>query len=252
MKHMPTATAIPVKKKRGRPRKSPLLNKEEQSPPAAASLKGEAGVKLETNQPSPAPKKSKPQFPTDPEELWQAAHELSQSIIPHYSLYETEQKIAFHCSLALEKGATIVELGVTHGRTGCLLAYAAMARGAKYYGIDNFSLEGNPHQTRSFFDERNLKYNLIVGNTSEVAWDKPIDMILFDAGHDELNMRQDTTRWLPYVKPGGLALFHAYNKDIDFTDPHWPVKRWADEYTRNWEEIFYLPSLMVRRKPLHR
>lgn len=181
---------------------------------------------------------------------WSTALALSRSVSRDYAMTEAEQELAFNCALALRRGAIMVELGVMYGSTAIILASAAQLTHAHYYGIDNFRMGSSPEEVNASLAKANLTGTILRGDTNQVKWTKPIDLLLFDAGHDDLNMRQDTARWLPRVSPGGLVLFHAYNPDIDYSDPHFPVKRYCDERTEGWDQIAYIPYLLVKQKPL--
>lgn len=183
-------------------------------------------------------------------DLWQNAFTLSQQVSDHYAMTVPEQELAFNLALTLNPGALMVELGVTHGRTAIILCYAAQLNQTRYVGIDNFKTEGAKMIVEQNLEKLNLSGKIIASDTQTVPWDQPIDYLLFDAGHDELNMRQDIKRWLPFVNPGGLVLFHAYNPKVEYGDPHYPVKFYTDENTKSWETINYIPYLLVKQKPL--
>jgi predicted O-methyltransferase YrrM len=185
-----------------------------------------------------------------PKDHWSIALALTDSISPHYAMEEPERELAFKAALALQKGACIVELGVTHGKTAALLCYSAKLTGSKYYGIDNFKTEGSKQLVESTLAKLELKGTILTGDTNSVSWNQKIDYLLIDAGHDESNMRQDAIRWLPLVNPGGLVLFHAYNPQVEYGDPHYPVKRYADYYTERWDTVAYIPYLLIKQKPL--
>ncbi|OGV96947.1 hypothetical protein A2W24_02365 [Microgenomates group bacterium RBG_16_45_19] len=185
-----------------------------------------------------------------PQNPWVTALSLAQTVSDQYALTEAEQSLAFKTALVLRRGAIIVELGVMYGRTAIILASAAKLTGAHYHGIDNFKMGSSLAEVEANLTKLDLQGQIHRGDTYTIRWSKPIDYLLIDAGHDEMNMRQDTARWLPLINPGGLVLFHAYNPDIDFTDPHFPVKRYADERTLGWTQIAYIPNLLIKQKPL--
>lgn len=232
-------------KKRGRPPKTKLgIVQDLQSEPALpAGRRAQPSRHGGRARESASPNDKK--LPT-----WSVAYKRSQTVSDQYSMIPAEQKLAFDVALTLKPGAVIVELGVTYGRTALILATAAQVTGTKYYGIDNFKMGSSPEEITEHLARFDLPAKIIKGDTQTVAWNLPIDCLLIDAGHDDLNMRQDTARWLPFLSPGGLVLFHAYNPDIDYTDPHFPVKRWAQERTEGWEEIAYIPYLLVKQKPI--
>lgn len=200
------------------------------------------------------PKSTLPKLPhADPRSfsaIWDNAAVLASTISDHYAMRRDEQKCALQYALLLEKGATFVELGVTHGHTAAIICYAAKLKGFNYYGIDNFTLEGTPADTEANLQKLQLPCKLIVGNTHTVPWDKPVDMLLIDGGHDVVNVTEDCLRWLPLVQPGGIALFHDYNPGLTQEDPHWGIKNAADTYTQYWETLEYMPYMLIKRKPL--
>lgn len=184
----------------------------------------------------------------DPLALWQEASDLTKDISAHYSMRENERMLAFAYALTLPKKAVMVEIGVTHGKTGSLLAYVAKRKGFSYIGIDNFTVEGNAKMVRSTFEALDLPINLLDGYSSEVPFSGRIDYLLIDGGHDLFNVREDCERWLPKVKPGGLVLFHEYDRKAERDHPHWFVTHFADLHTKEWTEVDYTPNLMIRRR----
>jgi predicted O-methyltransferase YrrM len=212
-KPLPNELIVPdIKRGRGRPRKSPISNSHE--------------------------------------DAWANALALSSTISDHYAIEVSEQQLLFHCALAFDPGSIIVELGVTHGRTAAILCYAAKLQGLIYYGVDNFTLEGNAKDTQANLDRLDLPFNLLVGDTQSVPFSQPIDFLIVDAGHDVVNITQDCQRWLPMVKPGGIVAFHAYNPSIDQTDPHWGIKNCVDVFCGTWEKLVFIEWLLIKRKPL--
>lgn len=187
--------------------------------------------------------------PQTPEDHWAYAKTLNTHISDHYSMRPEEQELAFYAALSLPKKSRVVELGVTHGKTAALLAYACSLSQSTYTGIDNFSTEGSLEEAMANLQPLRLPITIIKNDTHSPEWGKPVDYVLFDAGHDHFNMRADVDTWLPRLKPGGLALFHEFNPKIDYQDPHFPVKHYANMFTASWEEVAYIPFLMVRRKP---
>jgi len=215
--------------KRGRPRKVIPLSEVEGYPP---------------------PKRPRGRPPTSADTVWDHALALASTISDHYAMRRDEQQLALQYALILDPQATLLELGVTHGHTAAILCYAAKLKGFTYYGIDDFSLEGSATATQENLTRLHLPFHLIEGKTQTVPWTKPIDYLLIDAGHDVVNITQDCFRFLPFVSPGGLVLFHDYNPTIDNTDPHWGVKNAAVTYCGTWETVDYIPWLLIKRKPI--
>jgi predicted O-methyltransferase YrrM len=237
--------------KRGRPRKENLTAQVKEQPGVQTPPRNKGGLGGVVY-PAPIKKPKSPKLSklTDSQH-WQQAQKQAAHISDHYSMLPEEQQLAFFATLAMPKKAVILELGVTHGKTAALLSYACQVVGARYFGIDNYKTEGTLETTTANLESAGINHvaTLIKGNCHEVPWKKPIDLLLFDAGHDFLNMRRDIERFLPFIKPGGIALFHAYNPKADYTDPHYPVKHFSDLHTKSWEELAYIPNILIKRKP---
>jgi predicted O-methyltransferase YrrM len=228
----------PIKRPRGRPRKNSVIAVSKDNP--SETLGQEDQI---PNRKSLTSKLKTPQ------EHWAYAKSLQHNISNHYAMKPTEQELAFYAALTLPKKASVVELGVTHGHTAAALIYACSLTGSSYTGIDNFTTEGSLEEANANLAALHLPFTVLKDNTHQINWKKSVDLVLFDAGHDHYNMRADVEAWLPRLKPGGLALFHEYNPKNDYTDPHFPVKHYTDMFTKGWEEVTYIPFLLIRRKP---
>lgn len=179
---------------------------------------------------------------------WRAGLRLARSINDHYSMSEHQQQVLFNIAKKLAPGNLIVELGVAYGKTSAVLAYAARSTEGEMVGVDDFGLVGSPEDFSRRMKALNLSVILVVSKTNEVKWDRPIDLLVIDAGHDEENVKQDVIKWVPWVKQGGFVAFHDYPDVQDRQGPHAGVKRQADKATGDWEMITYESGLMVRRR----
>lgn len=183
------------------------------------------------------------------EKEWQTVLKRARTVSDHYSMWEEQQRIIYDYCLKVTQGGVIVELGVAYGKTSVVMASAALAVGANFYAVDNFSLVGTENEYRERMKQLKLPVTLSVGKTQEVPWQLPIDLILVDAGHDEANIKPDCERWLPFVKHRGIAIFHDYEQgEIDVSHPHWAVKRYVDLNTKGWKELFHYKQLKGLRK----
>ncbi len=180
---------------------------------------------------------------------WKEAITIARNFDGHYSMLEIQQELVYKYTSLLPAGSTIVELGTCHGKTSAILAYLAKYNGYNVHGIDDFSLEGNPLALTEKMNELGLPFNLLVGKTSEVEWDRDIDFLIVDAGHDPGNMQRDATRWVPFVKVGGYVLFHDYEETYNKDSAHWGVRYYADMMTGAWDDVDFLEGLKIRRRP---
>ncbi len=151
----------------------------------------------------------------------------------------------------LPKKAVVLELGTSYGLTAGFFLLAGQKNEIEYHGVDNFSLESKYNDVKESLDKLGLPYDLHAVRTQDFAWDRPIDFLFVDAGHDEANARPDIERYVPLVKSGGYVAFHDYDgcKDPSIT-PHWAVTYYGDIATQGWKEIDYLENqLMIRQRP---
>lgn len=183
-------------------------------------------------------------------EEWQNAIALARQVNDHYSMYEQQQQIIFDHVLTVPKNGVVVELGVAYGKTSVVMAYACRLVGADFHAVDNFSLVGSAGEYRTRLTQMGLSFELHEGKTQEVPWKQKIDLLVIDAGHDEKNVKADCERWLPWVKPGGVVIFHDYEQGIIPREhPHWGVKFYADKHTKGWKELEHWKQLKVKRRP---
>ena len=148
-----------------------------------------------------------------------------------YAIAQEDLSRLVVCALALTPGATVLELGVCHGRTLAALALAVAPLGGRAWGIDHWGLEGSRAEVEAELGIRNIhNYSLLEGNTHGVPWDLPLDMLVVDAGHDEANVREDIAKYVPLVKVGGSAWFDDYDEPElgPEASPHWAVRHYAD------------------------
>ena len=182
---------------------------------------------------------------------WDEALALSRRTIVKYSLSDEQKSYLYRCCLEVPKGGTVVELGVCSGSTSVIMAYVAKHVGYAYHGVDNFVLgdaigEQGYHRLMRSLD---LPYTLHRGLTNEVPWSAPIDLLLIDASHTDPFVAQDCDRWLPFVKPKGVAMFHDYDGAPEPLSAHWPVRRAVDRTTETWLMRYYLDGLMIKERP---
>lgn len=187
---------------------------------------------------------------------WTTALEMASTIDTHYAMSDEDVEFLFYAikNNELDPKSVIVELGMCHGRTSAVLAYIARETDSVYYGVDDFSLEGNAKEVRASLNNLMLPYTILEGRTQDVPWYLPIDVLLVDAGHDEANVKADCEKWIPFVKPGGFAAFDDWDESPRYDDrtmqeinPHWAIAYYARLATPGWEEIKCDEGRMVLR-----
>lgn len=114
----------------------------------------------------------------------------------------------------LKKGDVYLEVGVHLGRS-LWVAKEFAAPGVGIWGID---IEKDPKIPGT---------NFIQGNSHEVTWKRNIDLLFIDADHSYGGCKGDIDKYFPYMKDGGVILFH----DCDETSPGvvQAVNEFADE-----------------------
>jgi hypothetical protein len=120
-----------------------------------------------------------------------------------------------------------------------------MARKIKgeYHGVDAFILSATvgEQEYRHNLERFNLPYNFHRGMTNDVEWDAPIDLLVIDASHTDPYVEQDCIKWLPFVKPGGYAVFD------DWDQPE--VIAAATKHTQGWKDLGRIGHARFFRKP---
>lgn len=176
---------------------------------------------------------------------------LMQKFSGRYSPNYEQQWILRYLALMLRPGDRIVELGVCNGRTAALLAYTTKATRAVYYGIDNWKMEGSLQALQQLFKANDLMgifYEETTQNIGQKWGDQyPIHLLFIDAGHDELNVRDDCAIWIPKVAPGGHVVMHDYDDPYDPKSAHWAVRHYGDLATGGWDRRIERGMLVARR-----
>lgn len=95
-----------------------------------------------------------------------------------------------------------LEIGVNRGRSFWIAKKVAKPS-VEIWGIDELE---NPNISGT---------NYIQSDSHLVEWDKPIDVLFIDANHSYEDCKQDIEKYSPFVKKGGVILFH----DCDETSP---------------------------------
>lgn len=177
--------------------------------------------------------------------------EVKQQIAPisdHYSMREDQHKLLFEYAMQVPKGGTVLEIGVCNGKTAALFALVAKHKSINYYGIDDFSLEGSRADVLKHFKRLKLSGEIIEGRSEDVEWNRPIDLLFIDGGHDEANVRVDCEKFVPLVKPAGIVIFDDWAVDESKANPHWAVGHYGTIATKGWESLENDISLRVFRK----
>jgi len=112
---------------------------------------------------------------------------------------------------------TIVDLGVDYGYSTFVFANALKGTSGTVYGVDSFM--GDFHTgfrntseivKKNITDHSVTNLELVVGDFEILAnsWKTPIDILHIDGLHTYEAVKNDFTKWSPFVKENGIILFH--------------------------------------------
>ncbi|MFH1046613.1 MAG: class I SAM-dependent methyltransferase [Candidatus Omnitrophota bacterium] len=133
-----------------------------------------------------------------------------------------EGRLLYKLVRSLPSGAVLVEIGAFKGKSTCFIA-AGIGKNKEmhFYTIDTWYNDAMPQGRGDIYDEflaniaeykdriepiRGYSYEVVVNWPPE----RQIDFLWIDADHSYEGCRQDIEDWLPFVKKGGLVLFHDY------------------------------------------
>jgi len=152
---------------------------------------------------------------------------------PHYELARREsitrpvQKVILSLLALQKKDGVVVELGSWTGG-GVLLMAPYLTHDRSYHAVDTFNADTMPDEyvQRSLKGRKHLdvfkdniapvKAKVVVhqGFTNDIAasWprDLKIDLLFIDADHSYKGVSDDWKNWSPFVKKGGVIVFHDY------------------------------------------
>ena len=139
---------------------------------------------------------------------------------------------------------TIVELGVDYGYSTFVFANALKGTSGTIYGIDLFMGDvhtgyRNTYETvkKNIVDHAVTNLELVVGEFDSISklWKTPIDILHIDGLHTYEAVKNDFTKWSPFVKENGIVLFH------DIAIQSFGVKEFFRELTGGYK-LFFLHS----------
>lgn len=166
-----------------------------------------------------------------------------------FSYEEAQQYHALLCTLP--DYATVVEVGIYHGRSTSVPAQLSLTKPLKLSCVDTFGMDhdGTPYLDKFIANMTKLgvtKYEVFAGNSEKAQHAfalESVDLVFIDADHYEAGVTMDCDVWLPRLKHGGIAVFHDYDPG-NFPDVFTAVNR----FCQGWEGS-HVHSLAWRRKP---
>lgn len=125
--------------------------------------------------------------------------------------------------------------------------FSQLKPGWKIYTVDAFGLYGDGRIYQRMEHEKVATINAkitklgnviqILGDSSKIPWELPIDLYFHDGDHTYDGVRQDWIRYSPWIKPGGFAVFDDYHQE---NNPANGVKRFVEQVLQCEPHIYEL------------
>lgn len=127
---------------------------------------------------------------------------------------ESDCRALFEEALNIQDGL-ILEIGCFMGRSTKMLALASPT--SHIVSIDPLatvhdSIDEKADNVYKRLHEEMDEYDWehIQKYSQDVKWNKPIDLLHIDGDHREKQLREDIKKFIPFVKKGGVVMFHDY------------------------------------------
>jgi len=155
--------------------------------------------------------------------------------------------------------STLVEIGVAEG-VSALAVRETMAPDGVLHLIDPFHLsrfsalnfmKRTAHATVEGCQRGKVVWVEKFSHAAVRDWTAPIDLLLIDGDHSDTGVEQDWNNWSPFVKPGGVVIFHdACLFPGGWTRPDYgPVKLvnrlFREDLTLGWTIVEEVHSMVV-------
>lgn len=172
-----------------------------------------------------------------------------------------QEKVLYDAATQLKRGSTIVEIGSFKGKSAACFGLGRVDSSVKIYAIDTFAgnakdfvrgVQFKNKQFRTDFEQNMHRLKLknvipVQGYSKSVGktWRKKIDLLFIDGSHLYEDVKADFELFFPWVKPGGMVLFH----DVD------PVfagvyKVWHEMAKKELSHLSSWHTLYFGRKPI--
>jgi predicted O-methyltransferase YrrM len=139
----------------------------------------------------------------------------------------------------------IVDIGTGWGESAKF--FSELKPEAKIYTIDGFGLYGDGRIYSEFDHDKVKKINeglgknviQILGDSSKVPWELPIDILFLDGDHTKDGCSSDFINYALHLKKGGLAIFDDYTQENNPNNGVKEVVEWIVENPSGRYEMIY-------------
>ena len=129
------------------------------------------------------------------------------------------------------KAQTVLEIGTNIGDSTRILSTALKETGGHLYSLDSGGCRDAWYLK---WDCSNITF--ITDNSLSVPWDKELDLLLVDGGHEFATCKSDLTRFGPWVRVGGHVLVHDTRLQGVQGDIRRAIYEWTAETLLPWTE----------------
>jgi predicted O-methyltransferase YrrM len=156
----------------------------------------------------------------------------------------------------------LVEIGVAEGVSAMALREVMSPEGTLYL-IDPFHLSRLPalnfmkrtaHRAVGSCARGKVVWIEKFSQDVSGGWKEPIDLLVIDGDHSEDGVQRDWNDWSPFVRPGGVVVFHdARLFDGGWTSPSYGPVKLVDRLFRtgrqaDWQIVEEIHSLLVAER----
>jgi len=194
-----------------------------------------------------------------------------------------EGVVLYKITNSFKKGSIIVEIGCYGGLSSAFMLAGAKKKSTVLYSIDPFDSDikdqekkieagkdkdynkeeiqilinkPSKRQVEALLEECSFSnFHLISDYSFNVVkkWRKQIDLLWIDGDHDYNEVKKDYAQWSPFLRKGGLIVFHDANKkstsgywDMGWDGPTEVVREYIKE--PEWTNIRRVDSIVYAEK----
>jgi len=147
-------------------------------------------------------------------------------------LWQEECDVLFTLAQKVPEGGVILEIGTALGGSGVIFDQATQGKDISIYSVDIAP------SARAYKHLQKTAVNIVPLSSSKFAdqWERDgarsIDLLFIDGDHRFQFLYEDFCRWMPYVRPEGVVLFHDYDPPERGGLAHFAIRIFLDTIVR--------------------